>query len=149
MRARPREMDQPPRHGPVLAGMLTCGLCGHLLTSERPTAYSCPTGCLPELDSEELELRIAQEAIPRAFPPGAIRKLALAQEILTAAGVEMALNVPISAQHALSQWCSSMTTAQRRGLLDLAFTSVTVSPGTGLADDSPAIDLAFSWREQS
>ncbi|WP_406408723.1 hypothetical protein [Streptomyces sp. NBC_01643] len=136
-------------HGPILAGMLTCGLCGHLLTSERPAAYSCPTGCLPELDSEELELRIAQEAIPRAFPPSAIRKLALAQEILTAAGVDMALNVSISAQHALSQWRSSMTTAQRRGLLDLAFTSVTVSPGTGLADDSPAVDLAFSWREQS
>lgn len=52
-------------HGPVLADMLTCGLCGHLLTSERPTAYSCPTGCLPELDSEELELPIARSDTAR------------------------------------------------------------------------------------
>ncbi|WP_329449613.1 hypothetical protein OG894_01180 [Streptomyces sp. NBC_01724] len=103
---------------------------------------------MPELDAEELELRIAQEAVPRAFPPGAIRKLALAQEILTAAGVEMVLNVPIAAQHAMSQWRSSMTAVQRRGILGLAFTSVAVSPGTGLDDDSPAVDLAFSWREQ-
>lgn len=134
---------------PRSRGHADCGLCDHPLTSERPDAYACPTGCLPDLDSEELELRIAQEAIPRAFPPGAIRKLALAQEILTAAGIHMAPNVPISAQHALSQWCRSMTTAQRRGILELALTSVSGSPGTGLADESPAADLALSWREQS
>ncbi|MCX4826866.1 helix-turn-helix transcriptional regulator [Streptomyces sp. NBC_01142] len=136
-----------PWYGPLLTDLLSCGLCGLLLTGGgRPTTYGCATGCLPELSADDLELRIAKEVLTRAFPAQACRELGIAQEILMADGIELELNVPVSPQHALDQWQRSMTNTQRRGILTSTLRSATVNPAPG-TDGSPGIDLAYNWRE--
>ncbi|MFI6283078.1 helix-turn-helix domain-containing protein [Streptomyces sp. NPDC050988] len=142
------EQSSPaPWYGPLLTDLLSCGLCGLLLTGAHlPATYSCATGCLPELPAGDLELRIAKRALTRAFPAQACRELGVAQEILTADGIEMKLNVPVSPQHALDQWRRSMTNTQRRGILTTTLRSVTVYPAPG-RNGSPGVDLAYNWRE--
>jgi len=135
-------------HGPLLADLVHCGLCGRPLVGGELTAYRCVIGCLPDIPPEDLELRVAREALPRAFPPETIRQLARVQEILTARGIEMALNVPVTTQHALHQWCHSMTPAQRRGILMQGMTSATVSPSGG-ATGPGSIDVTITWRDPS
>lgn len=136
-----------PWYGPLLTDLLFCGLCRLLLTGGgRPTSYSCATGCLPELPADELELRIAKKVLTRAFPDQACRELGIAQEILTADGIELELNVPVSPQHALDQWQRSMTNTQRRGILTTTLTSATAYPTPG-PDGSDSVDLAYSWRD--
>ncbi|MFI5864614.1 helix-turn-helix domain-containing protein [Streptomyces sp. NPDC051546] len=131
-------------YGPLLTDLLACGLCGLLLTgSDAPTTYSCATGCLPELPADYLESRIAGQVLTRAFPAQGCRELGLAQEILMAEGMELELNVPVSAQHALHQWQSSMTNTQRRGILTTTLRSATVYPSPG----ATGVDLGYSWRE--
>jgi transcriptional regulator with XRE-family HTH domain len=136
-----------PWYSPILTDLLSCGLCGLLLTSARmPATYTCVTGCLPEVPAEELELRIAKEVLTRAFSAQACRELGIAQEILTADGIQMKLNVPVSPQHALDQWRRSMTNTQRRGILTTTLRSATVYPVPG-KDGSPVAELAYDWRE--
>ncbi|MFJ9580705.1 helix-turn-helix domain-containing protein [Streptomyces sp. NPDC101191] len=136
-----------PWYGPLLTDLLSCGLCGLLLTAGgRPTSYSCATGCLPELSAEELELRIARKALAHAFPAQECRKLGIAQEILTAEGIELELNVPVSPQHALDQWQRSMTNTQRRGILTTTLRSATVYP-TPSSNGSQDVDIDYNWRE--
>ncbi|MGC5264072.1 helix-turn-helix domain-containing protein [Streptomyces cyaneofuscatus] len=138
-----------PWYGPLLTDLLSCGLCGLLLTGAgQPTTYDCATGCLPEIFADDLELRIAKKVLARAFPAEACRELGIAQEILMADGIELELNVPVSPQHALDQWQRSMTNTQRRGILTSTLRSATVNltPGT---DGTPGVDLAYNWRELS
>ncbi|MFD5079637.1 helix-turn-helix domain-containing protein [Streptomyces sp. NPDC058371] len=136
-----------PWEGLLLADLLSCGLCGLLLTGGgQPTAFSCATGCLPELPADELEIRISEQVLPRAFPPQACRELGVAQEILAADGVEMDLNVPVSPKHALHQWQRSMTSTQRRGILTTTLKSVKVYPAL-ISAASPEVDLAYTWRD--
>jgi transcriptional regulator with XRE-family HTH domain len=134
-------------YGPLLTDLLSCGLCGLLLTAGgQPTSYSCATGCLPELPADELEIRIAKKVLTRAFPARACRELGIAQEILTADGIELELNVPVSPQHALDQWQRSMTNTQRRGILTTTLRSATVYLAPG-ADGSHGVDIAYNWCE--
>ncbi|MEU6070595.1 helix-turn-helix domain-containing protein [Streptomyces sp. NPDC047082] len=148
--ALPGQHASPTRWcGPLLTDLLSCGLCGLLLTGGgEPTSYNCATGCLPELPAHPLELRIAEKVLSRAFSPQACRELGVAQEILAADGVEMALNVPVSPKHALHQWQHSMTSAQRRGILTTALRTATVCPAPTAAG-SHTVELAYSWRELS
>lgn len=136
-----------PWYGPLLTDLLTCGLCGLLLTGGgQPASYNCATGCLPVLRADELEIRVAKKALTRAFPAQACRELGVAQEILAADGIELELNVPVSAKHALDQWQRSMTDTQRRGLLTATLRSATVYPALR-PSGYPGADLAYSWRE--
>lgn len=136
-----------PWYGPVLTDLLTCGRCGLLLTGGgQPTAYSCATGCLPDIPADDLEFRIAKTVLTRAFSAQACRELGVAQEVLTAAGIELKLNVPVSGQHALDQWQRSMTPTQRRGVLATTLRSVKVFPEP-IADGSAGVGLDYSWRE--
>ncbi|MFJ5951336.1 helix-turn-helix domain-containing protein [Streptomyces noursei] len=131
-------------YGPLLADLLSCGLCGLLLTGGGLSAtYSCATGCLPELLTDRLESRIAREVLARAFSADGCRELGIAQEILMADGIELALNVPVSPQHALDQWQRSMTHTQRRGILTTTLRSAMVYPALG----HDGVDLAYNWRE--
>ncbi|MFE1781084.1 helix-turn-helix domain-containing protein [Streptomyces sp. NPDC059506] len=133
-----------PWYGPLLTDLLSCGLCGLLLTGGGlPATYSCATGCLPALLADDLELRIAKEVLTHAFPAQACRKLGIAQEMLTADGIELELNVPVSPQHALNQWQRSMTNTQRRGILTTTLRSATIVP----APNNDGVDLAYNWRE--
>ncbi|WP_440580949.1 MmyB family transcriptional regulator [Streptomyces sp. PT19] len=133
-------------HGPLLADLLSCGLCGLLLTGGGQSAiYTCATDCLPELPADALELRVAQQVLVRAFPTEGCRGLGVAQELLLAAGVEPELNVPVSTRHALNQWQCSMTDTQRRGILTATLRSATVYP----ASSNDGVDLAYNWRELS
>ncbi|MFD7954282.1 helix-turn-helix domain-containing protein [Streptomyces ardesiacus] len=132
-------------YGPLLTDLLSCGLCGLLLTGGgQPTTYTCATGCLPELPADQLELRIAQQVLARAFSTEGCRGLGIAQELLLADGVELELNVPVSAQHALNQWQRSMTDTQRRGILTATLRSAMVRPS--LHHDG--VDLAYNWLER-
>jgi hypothetical protein len=136
-----------PWCGPMLTDLLSCGMCGLLLTGGgEPTAYTCATGCLPELPADQLELRIAEKVLSRAFPPQVCRELGLAQEILAADGIDMALNVPVSPKHALHQWQHSMTSTQRRGILTTTLRHATVHP-VPTATESRTVDIAYAWRE--
>lgn len=138
-----------PWNGPLLTDLLSCGLCGLLLTGGgQPGSYSCATGCLPELPADALEFRIAKQVVARAFPAQACRELGVAQELLTADGIELELNVPVSPQHALDQWQRSMTNTQRRGILTSTLRSATVSLRRS-PDGSHDFDIAYSWRELS
>ncbi|MGZ2358468.1 XRE family transcriptional regulator [Streptomyces sp. 372A] len=131
---------------PLLTGLLSCGLCGLLLTGgSQPTIYNCPTGCLPELPADQLELHIAQHVLLRAFSTEACRGLGIAQEVLLADGGDLKLNVPISAQHALNQWQCSMTDTQRRGILTATLRSATVHPSV----HHDGVDLAYNWLERN
>ncbi|MCQ1577167.1 MmyB family transcriptional regulator [Streptomyces parvus] len=135
-----------PWHGPLLTDLLSCGLCGLLLSGGGlPVTYECATGCLPALLADDLELRIAQKVLTHAFPAQACRELGIAQEILVADGIELELNVPVSPQHALDQWQRSMTNTQRRGILTTTLRSATVYP----APSNEGVELAYNWREQT
>ncbi|MDF3303139.1 MmyB family transcriptional regulator [Streptomyces tropicalis] len=132
-------------YGPLLTDLLSCGLCGLLLTGGgQPTTYSCATGCVPELPAGQLELRIAQQVLARAFSTEGCRELGLAQEILLADGLELDLNVPVSPQHALNQWQHSMNDTQRRGILTTTLRSATVH--RSLHHDG--VDLTYNWLER-
>ncbi|MFI0813421.1 MmyB family transcriptional regulator [Streptomyces echinatus] len=132
-------------YGPLLTDLLSCGLCGLLLAGGgKPTTYSCATGCLPQLPADRLEPRIAQQVLARAFPSESCRELGIAQEILLAGGIELELNVPVSAQHALNLWQRSMTDTQRRGILTATLRSVTVHPSL----HRDGVDLAYNWLER-
>ncbi|MEV4872842.1 MmyB family transcriptional regulator [Streptomyces syringium] len=136
-------------HGPLLTDLLTCGLCGLLLTGGgQPVSYNCATGCLPALPAGALEIRVARQVLMRAFPAHACRELGVAQEVLAADGIELELNVPVSGKHALDQWQRSMTDAQRRGILTTTLRSATVYPAL-CPGGYPDVDLAYSWRELS
>lgn len=136
-----------PWYGPLLTDLLACRLCGLLLTGGgRPTFYSCATGCLPELAADELGARIAKKVLARAFPAQACQVLGFAQEILTADGLELELNVPVSPKHALDQWQRSMTDTQRRSILTTTLRSATVGP-VPRPDGSLGVDLVYNWRE--
>ncbi|MEU6070566.1 helix-turn-helix transcriptional regulator [Streptomyces sp. NPDC047082] len=131
----------------VLAGLLTCGICGLSLTSGgTPTTFFCATGCLPVLPSEELQHHVAQETLPRAFSPDTCRRLGAAQEILTYDQADMALNVPVNTRHALYQWRHAMTPAQRRGILTSTLRSITVYPVPNTTTP-PTVALSYSWHE--
>ncbi|MGP3951248.1 MmyB family transcriptional regulator [Streptomyces sp. 7N604] len=152
--AEPVLMEEPSGHeviwhGSVLADLARCGICHSALIGGLLTDYRCVHGCLPDIPPPELELRIAREALPRIFTPEAIRQLAAAQEILTAGEAELALNVPVTAQHAVHQWQHSMTPARRRGMLMLALASVAVSPAGGQRVGPRAVHLAYAWRNLS
>jgi hypothetical protein len=141
--------DMPAQSGEnlLLADLLSCGVCGLLLSGGgQPASYWCVTGCLPALPAGDLEMRVGEAALSRSFPSEVCRKLAIAQEVLIAHGTEMSLNVPVTSRHALSQYERSMAREQRRGMLELALRSVTVLP-CGKISDSRDVDLAFAWRE--
>ncbi|MFI9772838.1 helix-turn-helix domain-containing protein [Streptomyces sp. NPDC052415] len=132
-----------PWHGHLLTDLLSCGLCGLLLSGGGlPVMYECATGCLPALLADDLELRIAREVLTHAFPAQACRELGIAQEILIAEGIELVLNVPVSPKHALDQWQRSMNNTQRRGILTTTLRSATVYP----APSNDSVDLTFNWR---
>ncbi|MFH8257642.1 helix-turn-helix transcriptional regulator [Streptomyces roseolus] len=132
-------------YGPLLTDLLSCGLCGLLLTyGGQPTTYNCATGCLPALPADRLELRVAQQVLVRAFSTEGCRELGIAQEILLADGIELELNVPVSPQHALNQWQRSMTDTQRRGILTATLRSASVRPSAHHDD----VDLAYNWLER-
>ena len=133
-------------YGPLLTDLLSCGLCGLLLTGGRLSTYSCATGCLPDLPADDLELRIAKQVLTRALSVQACRELGIAQGVLTAAGIELELNVPISPQHALDQWRRSMTNTQRRGILTTTLRSAAVHPAPR-SNGVIRFDLVYDWRE--
>ncbi|MEU7028998.1 XRE family transcriptional regulator [Streptomyces sp. NPDC046275] len=134
-------------NGPLLLDLLSCGLCGLLLTGGgAPETYHCATGCLPPLPASTLETRVAEEVVPRVFDPDECRQLAVAQESLTADGFNMNLNVPVTGKHALHQWSRSMTDTQRRGILSSALRSITVyGSNDGRSWEKSA--LRYTWRE--
>ncbi|MEV6676285.1 XRE family transcriptional regulator [Streptomyces erythrochromogenes] len=136
-----------PWNGPLLIDLLSCGICGLLLTGGgAPETYHCATGCLPPLPTGALEARVAEVVVPRAFGPDECRQLAAAQESLTADGFDMNLNVPVTGKHALHQWTRSMTDTQRRGILTSAVRSITVyGSKDGLCWEKSA--LRYAWRE--
>lgn len=135
-----------PCNGPLLLDLLSCGICGLLLTGGgAPATYHCATGCLPPLSADALEARVAETVIPRVFGPDECRQLAAAQESLIANGFDMNLNVPVSGKHALYQWTRSMTDTQRRGILTSAVRSITVYGSTdGQCWEKSA--LRYAWR---
>ncbi|MFF7953985.1 MmyB family transcriptional regulator [Streptomyces griseorubiginosus] len=139
--------EEGPWSGPLLTDLLSCGLCGLLVTGGgQPGSYSCATGCLSELPADGLETRIAKQVVARAFPAQVCRELGVAQELLTADGIGLELNVPVSPQHALDQWQRSMTNTQRRGILTTTLRLATVYPSPS-TDGSQGVDIAYSWRE--
>ncbi|MFI2241208.1 helix-turn-helix domain-containing protein [Streptomyces chrestomyceticus] len=144
--AVPAPADQPAGNwqagDPVLAGLLLCGHCHQTMTAPAETAaYQCPDHCI-SLAAEQATDRVGQVLTARLFTEESVRKLALAQEMILAAGIDMAHPLPVNARHALHQWRHSMTDTVRRGFATEQIASVTVAPG-------PAPELTVLWRDST
>ncbi|MFF3277429.1 hypothetical protein ACFYWU_41905 [Streptomyces chrestomyceticus] len=74
----------------MLAGLLLCGCCRQTMAAPAETAaYQCPDHCL-SLAAEQATDRIGTVLTARLFTEESVRKLVLAQEMILAAGVDMA-----------------------------------------------------------
>ncbi|WP_206506624.1 MmyB family transcriptional regulator [Streptomyces chrestomyceticus] len=135
---------------PVLAGLLLCGHCHQTMTAPSETAaYQCPAGCV-SLAAEQATDRVGTVLTARLFTEESVRRLAQAQEMILAAGIDMAHPLPVNARHALHQWRHRMTDTVRRGFATEQIASVTVTPGPareltvcGATAPTPQPDIAL------
>ncbi|MEU7229883.1 hypothetical protein [Streptomyces chrestomyceticus] len=70
-----------------------------MTAAAETAAYQCPTDCVT-LAAEQATDRVGTVLTARLFTEESVRKLALAQEMILAAGIDMAHPLPVNARHA-------------------------------------------------
>ncbi|KUN02121.1 hypothetical protein AQI95_29030 [Streptomyces yokosukanensis] len=136
------QVQQPATtfEGALLAGIARCGACNLDLTANNDH-YQCPDNCVT-IASEILESRVADAVVDRIFTPESLRKLALAQEVLVAEGIEIDQPLPVSPGHARHQWDHALPAATRRAFITYSVDHALVAAG---ADGEPSTTI--SWKQ--
>ncbi|RSO40616.1 hypothetical protein DMH15_14760 [Streptomyces sp. WAC 06725] len=126
----------------MLVGLVLCGHCRQTMTVPSETAaYQSPGDCV-SLAAAQATDRVGTVLTERLFTEESVRKLAFAQEMILAAGIDVAHPLPVNARHALHQWRHRLSDTVRRGFATEQIVSVTVAPG-------PALELTVLWRDST
>ncbi|MEV5879372.1 helix-turn-helix domain-containing protein [Streptomyces sp. NPDC052101] len=125
--AAPVQQPATTFEGSLLTGIARCGACNLDLTA-NDDHYQCPDNCVT-IASEILESRVADAIVDRIFTPESLRKLALAQEVLVAEGIEIDQPLPVSPRHARHQWDHALPAETRRAFITHSVDHVLVAAG--------------------